>query len=390
MVSTFSQLRTPAIVFGENRSGEAGSHLKPGTRHVLIIIGGKSHLNNRSYSLLVDSVEKTGCTISFEKIDKEPRPDDIDRITGKAVYHDVDAVIVAGGGSVLDAGKAVSAMLPVQEPVKEYLEGVGTKKHSGVKRFFIAVPSTSGTGSEATSNAVLSQTGENGFKRSLRHENFVPDIAIVDPLMTVGCPSEITASSGMDAFTQLLESYVSLKANPLTDALALEGIAKIHENLVKAVVNGDNVQARSGMSFAALLSGITLANAGLGLIHGFASSVGALLDIPHGTVCGTLMGVVNRFNIESLLNQPEVSIAQHKYAAVGRLLSGVPDKELTWYMKYVAAYIENLTQQLNLKRLGEYGLKISDLDKIASATDHKANPVKFTRDAMVSMLTERI
>jgi alcohol dehydrogenase class IV len=390
MVTNISLIRTPRILFGSGQADKIPALIRPGWKHILILTGSRSHVKNPIYATIILFLEKTGIRLSFERIENEPSPKDIDNIARKSIYQDVDAVIAIGGGSVLDAGKAVSAMIPVNDSVLNYLEGVGNLTHPGTKKFFIAMPTTSGTGSEATSNAVLSQTGVNGFKRSLRHENFVPDIALVDPRLTLSCPASITASSGMDAFTQLLESYVSVKSNSLTDAYALEGIRYIHRSLVRAVSNGNDLEARTGMAYAALLSGITLANAGLGLIHGFASSVGGFFEIPHGTVCGTMMGIVNRYNIKALLKQDEETIARLKYAETGKILSGETGKSTEWYLNFTAGYIDELTEKLQLKRLSEFGIRMEDLDRIAEVTDHKANPVKFQKEELAEMLENRL
>src|SRR5512133_1171373 len=351
MVGNFNLIRTPRIVFGKGRAEQITNLVNPGWKHILIITGSSSHEHNKSYSRFLNAINKTGIRINFEKIGNEPSPVDVDTIARNEKYNGIDAVIALGGGSVLDAGKAVSAMIPASGSVADYLEGVGNLKPSGEKKFFIAIPTTSGTGSEATSNAVITETGPEGFKRSLRHENYIPDVALVDPAMTLGCPADITASSGMDAFTQLLESYVSLKSGAITDSLALDGIYKIHKSLWNAVNDGSNIESRAGMSYAALLSGITLSNAGLGLIHGFASAAGGFFRVPHGTVCGTLMGVVNRYNIEALLKQSQLTVAHYKYARVGEILSEIGNKQTEWYMKFVADYIERMTEELHIKRL---------------------------------------
>ncbi len=390
MVADFSLLRTPRIHFGWKQSEKVLGLLNRNGKRILLVTGAASYNRNRGITEIIASLEKAGRIVHHARIESEPSPDDVD-ITAEACRRkDPDLVLSIGGGSVIDAGKAISAMLPLRDSVRDFLEGVGSKKHTGEKIFFIAVPTTSGTGSEATANAVISFTGKSGFKKSLRHENLVPDMAIVDPQLTLSCPPEITAASGMDAFTQLVESYLSIKANALTDALAFEGINHLHKNLLAAVQYGSNAEARTGMSLAALLSGITLANAGLGLIHGFASSIGGVHEIPHGTVCGTLMGVVNRYQVSALLKQPEITAAHSKYEKLGRLFSAAEGKSSGWYMEYVVEYIENLTGQLNLKRLGDFGITANDLMAIAEITDHKSNPVHFENEQLVEMMKIRL
>ncbi len=243
------------------------------------------------------------------------------------------------------AGKAVSAMIPVEGSITDYLEGVGDREHPGTKIPFIAMPTTSGTGSEMTKNAVISEVGEHGFKKSLRHNNFIPEMAIIDPEMMLSCPAGLTAASGMDAFTQLLESYVSRQANPMTDALALQGLKQIKNYLLRAYLEGDNnLEARSGMALAAMFSGITLAHAGLGLVHGFASPLGAYFDIPHGVVCGTLMAPVFAYTIENLIDQPDHP-AIHKLVIVSKVFA---DFKYKTDIEYLQAFKEKLIHITNL------------------------------------------
>ncbi len=391
MVETFGLLRTPKIYCGTGEISRLPAILNKRCKRALVLTGSKSFEHNKAVAGLVSGLEKEKIRLDFERIEHEPSPEVIDRIVNKYRELDLQAVLAIGGGSVLDAGKAVSAMLPMNEPVMDFLEGVGTQLHPGIKVFFVAVPTTAGTGSECTANAVLSGFREGvAFKRSLRHENLVPDVAFVDPTLSVSCPRTTTAASGMDALTQLIESYLSVKSGPVTDALALEGIVQIHHNLLEAWENGENVNARSGMAYAAMLSGITLANAGLGLIHGFASSIGASFEISHGVVCGTMMAVVNRFIVRSVLEGNDKGSLLKKYIFLGKIFSGIESRENEWYLKFTADYLDELTTRLELPRLGKYGVTTADLEKIAAVTDHKSNPVHFEKGQLIEMMRERL
>jgi len=390
-VKGFGFNRTPRIYFGAGVVSQLPSILKSKASRVLVLTGSKSFRDNTVLLHLLEGLENEQITVQFDRIGHEPSPEDIDRITHRFRAEEIQAVVAIGGGSVLDAGKAVSAMLPLESGVQDYLEGVGTRSHTGTKRFFAAIPTTSGTGSEATANAVLSGHGPSGgFKRSLRHENLVPDVAIVDPELTLGCPPSITAASGMDALTQLIESYLSGKGGAMTDALAYEGILHVHRSLVKAYDDGGDMEARSDMAYAALLSGISLSNAGLGLVHGFASSVGGSGNIPHGVICGTLMGVVNKYNIRKILKENPENEAFEKYARLGRLFAEKEGKSRVWYLEYTMYHLEELTDRLKLPRLGTFGLLESQLAGIAALTEHKANPVRFEADILKAMLRERL
>ena len=248
----------------------------------------------------------------------------------------------------------------------------------GPKLPFIAVPTTSGTGSEATKNAVISKIGKGGFKRSLRHDNFVPDIALVDPELTLNCPEDITAASGMDCFTQLTEAYLSDKSNEYTDALAIEGLKAIKTSLIRSYTNGEDIEARTGMSFAALTSGICLANAGLGVVHGFASSIGGMYNIPHGLICGTLMASSNEINVRELRKKATNPAALKKYALLGELFLDEKGKTDDYYIDGFIQYLYILANDLHLtKVLKKYGLKEKDVGIICSETEIKNNPVKL-------------
>ncbi len=390
MVTAFNLLKTPKIYFGEGRLSILPELINQYGEKILVITGSSSFMSNLKAGFLFSQFDANHIIFHHEKIAHEPSPADVDTIVKKYQHESINVVVSIGGGSAIDTGKAVSAMLPLKQPIKDYLEGVGNKKHPGSKVPFIAVPTTAGTGSEATSNAVISETGSNGFKRSLRHENFMPDIALVDPELTKSCPALQTALSGMDTFTQLLESYLSVKGNRFTAALALDGIKVIKKSLRNAVSDGGNAEARSGMCYAALLSGITLANAGLGLVHGFAASIGGLKDIPHGYICGTLMGVINRFTVEKLLKSENQNQSLKKYTRLGKILSEEEGRSDEDYAFYVANYIETLTKDLKIPKLTNFNFSEEEIKKIVETTEHKNHPVIFTKEELREIFMNRI
>jgi len=365
MVKPFQFSRLPIIYFGTGKIKVLPGLIRRYGKAIILVTAGDSFLRSSNAGALFESFRKEGITYHQVVISGEPSPEVIDAISVNFRNEAVDAVVAIGGGSVLDAGKAISAMFGVHGSVKEYLEGVGTKEHPGTKLPFIALPTTSGTGSEATKNAVISEIGRSGFKKSLRHDNFVPDIAIVDPELTLSCPLDITAASGMDCFTQLTEAFLSDKACEYTDALAWEGLKALKSSLVQSCTNGDDIIARSGMSFAALTSGICLANAGLGVVHGFASSIGGMFNVPHGVVCGTLMAPANAITVRELRkgsSNPEVT---DKYIRLGKLFIDVVAKPDDYYFEGFIEYLRKLSDELQLPRLGKYGIRKKILNQFA-------------------------
>lgn len=235
--------------------------------------------------------------VFFEGVTGEPSPDIIHSALQTALRNNCDAVLGLGGGSAIDTAKATAALITNGGPVTDYLEGVGTGRRLSVPPVpFIAVPTTSGTGAEVTKNAVISSV-KDGYKKSFRHESLLAKVALVDPELTLSVPRQITAYTGMDALTQLIESYLSIKANPFTDSLALSGIEAAAEAVTAAYDNGSDIDARERMAYASLLSGICLANSGLGAVHGIAGGLGALTDMPHGKACAVLLPHVLRYNL---------------------------------------------------------------------------------------------
>ena len=359
--------------------------------NLLLIFGGESFKKSRQYTWLLKVLKTNSTRIYCSSISSEPSPEKADEIVHLYQGKKIHIVVAVGGGSVIDTGKAVSAMLTKKEPVLAYLEGVGTKIHDGEKIPFIAVPTTAGTGSEATQNAVLGQVGKNGFKKSLRHEKLVPDIVVVDPELTISCPRELTIACGMDALTQLIGSYVSIKASPMTDSLALGALRVMGDAIfTSAVTDPLDIDARTKMCYGSYVSGLTLANAGLGVVHGFAAVIGGYFHIPHGVICGTLLAQVTQKNIETLIRLDPESKSLLKYAAVGELLGKTKENNPIKNARTLSTLLQEWTKILKIPLLGRFGVTMDDIDKIVSVMGQKNNPVILREMDLKEILRSRI
>ncbi|HPO14513.1 MAG TPA: iron-containing alcohol dehydrogenase [Candidatus Hydrogenedentes bacterium] len=392
MISAFNFARMPQVIFGPGKSSELPRLIRKFGSRVLVVTGDASY-KSLSWDRFQDGLKTSGIEHSHITLKGEPSPEFVDDAVAQFAPMNLDVVVAWGGGSVIDAGKAISAMLMRKEPVAEYLETVGTKTlPDGSKKPFIAVPTTAGTGSEATKNAVLSRIGRNGFKKSLRHDNFVPDIALVDPELMLHCPAAVTAACGMDAFTQLLEAYVSSAASPMTDALAWSGIEAIARSLVPACSDGaGDAQVRADMAYAALMSGIVLANAGLGVVHGLASPIGGYAIIPHGVVCGTLMAPAVAVTIQRLSEAHGPGHpALKKYARVGALLAGTEETGTLRDCRMLVEHLEALTEQLAIPTLNRYGFSESDIPNLLAGAENKNNPIALNSEDISLILQQRL
>ena len=340
----------------------------------------------------------TGHGVAFEvlSIDGEPSPDVVDQTVAAHRQGGIDMVIGIGGGSALDAAKAIAGLLPQGHSVMDYLEGVGLgRPYEGPALPLIAVPTTAGTGSEATKNAVLSRQGPDGFKKSFRHESLVARLAIVDPDLLVSCPKAVIAANGMDAFTQLLESYVATGANAITDALAWSGLEAFRDGFL-ATWAGDEPDAAAGrscMAYAALVSGITLAQTGLGSVHGLASPLGAYFPIPHGVVCGTLVAEATDINIQALRSRAPDSPVLGKYARVGALLAGRPAGDPRADCAALVEALRNLLETVAIPRLGTFGVGYADVERVVAASrggSMKTNPLVLEDAELVDLVERRL
>jgi alcohol dehydrogenase class IV len=391
----FSIARLPRIEFGRGKSTEIADFTATYGQNVLLVTGENSYIESELSDTLSRQFDKRRIHAEHLRVGGEPSPQLVDRAVREYRDSDIEVVLGIGGGSALDAAKAIAGLLRVKHSVMDYLEGVGLElAYRGPAVPLIAVPTTAGTGSEATKNAVLSQQGHDGFKKSFRDEQLVADIAIVDPDLLATCPASVIAANGMDALTQLIESYVSTKANVFTDALGISALRAARDGLLPLYEsNGDDADARDRMAYASLISGINLAQTGLGSVHGLASPLGAFHPIPHGVVCGTLVASATATNIAAMQAREPDNPALARYARVSEVLwqkrFGSSDEALVKLVKLLTDW----TRQLHLKKLGTYGLTESGLDHVVKhsrGSSMKTNPIVLTDNEIRSVLVDRL
>ena len=395
MVNQFSIARLPRIEFGNGVFNKVTDICLQYGSNVLLVTGAKSFTNSVTFNKLVAEFDKHNIQWQQCIVDQEPSPQLVDNAVKKFADGNFDVVLGIGGGSALDAAKAIAGLLKVKRSVMDYLEGVGPElAYEGPSVPFIAVPTTAGTGSEATRNAVLSVQGLDGFKKSFRHDKLVAEYAIVDPQLLATCPKSVIAANGMDALTQLLESYVSTKSNPFTDALAVSGLRAARDGLIPLYESGvDTGEAQEKMAYASLLSGICLAQTGLGSVHGLASPLGAFYPIPHGVVCGTLVAEATNMNINVMLKREANNPALDKYVRLGEILCQKRHRNKHTSWECLVELLRQWTEQLQLPRLSEFGLSDEGLDHVVAhsrGSSMKTNPIVLTdaeiRDLLISRL----
>ncbi len=329
VVPAFGLGRLPRITFGAGVFSKVPAIAASHGSRALLVTGGRSFNDSPRRAELEAGMADAGITlVGATTVSGEPGPEDIEVPVNEFRGQGIEVVIGVGGGAALDTAKAIAGLLPVETELMDHLEGVGRGvPYPGGALPVVAVPTTAGTGSEATRNAVVTERGPEGYKRSFRDESMVPADAVVDPDLLATAPRSLIAANGLDALTQLLEALTSQRATPFTDALARDGLAAVRRGLLAWHADPDGPEAsaaRSQMAYAALLSGVCLANAGLGAVHGFASPLGAQLPIPHGMACGAVLWQTIRTNITALTERVPDSPALPKYAEAGRILADLP------------------------------------------------------------------
>ncbi|OQW94209.1 MAG: alcohol dehydrogenase [Beggiatoa sp. IS2] len=402
-VRPFAIARLPRLIFGEGSLTQLSAQVASYGHRALVITGACSFQTTPHWTKLQQQLREQQIEWETFSVQYEPSPDLVDTAVQQYRHQNIEVVVGIGGGSVLDAAKAIAGLLPYGNSVMDHLEGIGKNiPYQGPATPFIAVPTTAGTGSEATKNAVLSQLGEQGFKKSFRHDALVSQVAIVDPTLLASCPAPLIAANGMDAFTQLLESYVSINANPLTDALALSGITAFRDGFfpVWEGQESDKVAiGRTQLAYASLLSGITLAQTGLGSVHGLASPLGAFFPCPHGVVCGTLVAEATAINIQALQQRQPNNIALTKYAQIGLLLTHrsieivLSETEQQTLLDHLVMLLRQWTEQLALPKLSQYGMQSTQIDKVVAhcrGGSMKTNPLILTDAEIAELLYRRL
>lgn len=389
--SSFTIARLPRIEFGSGSLHKLPAIAAAYGTHLLLITGLRSFTDSVVGARLFADLRKRGLSWEQVRVSGEPSPAFVDASVAALRGAQIDCVVGIGGGSALDAAKAIAGLLRPGNSVLDHLEGVGPERpYEGPAVPFIAVPTTAGTGSEATKNAVLSVPG--GFKKSFRDDRLVAEWAIVDPDLLASCPPALIAADGMDAFTQLLESFVSLRANPLTDALARAGIMAARDAL-SALHRQQSAAARAQMAYASLTSGICLAQTGLGAVHGLASPLGAFFPIPHGVVCGTLVASATASNIAALEARDPDSPALPKYAEIGRRFAMQKGLNGPDARRFLVEALGDWEKELDLPRLSAYGIGAGDCARIVAASragSMKTNPIVLSDAELTSILASRL
>jgi len=374
------------IVFGSGALSQLSALAKGLGQRACLVLGAGERQRARAEELL----EAAGISAQLGRIGGEPTVEDVVALVHAARAAGCDLVVGIGGGSVIDAAKAVAALLANPSDPYDFLEVVGRGRALDKPSLpFIAVPTTAGTGAEVTKNAVLAST-EQRVKVSLRSDSMLPRVALVDPELTLSVPPEITAATGLDALTQCLEPFVSCKSNPITDALSRQGIERAARALRRAFHDGSDREARSDMALVSLFGGLALANAKLGAVHGFAGPIGGRFPAPHGAVCARLLPPVVERNIHALRERAPQHPSLERYRELARIFTGRAGADALDSV----AWLSELVEELRIPRLGAYGLDAAAVPELVAraqrASSMQGNPLVLTPDELAQTLEAAI
>ncbi|MEM7033326.1 MAG: iron-containing alcohol dehydrogenase [Chloroflexota bacterium] len=385
-MQSFEFATASQIIFGSNKLADVGSIVSPLGQRAFIVIGA-STLRAQP---LFDYLKAENISYTTFNVVGEPTIETARLGLRQARQFQTDIVIGLGGGAVIDTGKAIASLLTNQGDILDYLEVVGQGQPLVNPSLpYIAIPTTAGTGAEVTRNAVLG-VPEERVKVSLRSPMMLPTVALVDPDLTHSMPPPITATTGLDALTQLIEPYVSPYATPLTDSFCLEGINLVARSLRTAYRDGDDWAAREDMALASLLGGLALANAKLGVVHGIAGPFGGMFEGPHGAICAALLPDAMAINIQALQDRLPESDSLYRYLEIAQLLTGnieaTAEDGVTW--------VKALCQSLNIAPLSAYGLQEDTfpelIKKSQRSSSMKGNPIELTEKEIQEILRQAL
>jgi alcohol dehydrogenase class IV len=370
------------VIFGTGSLGRLEQLVK-GYGHRALVVHGENPDRAHALQMLLG---KSGVDVHFYSVGGEPTVEDVAQGVEEATRGSASLVIGIGGGSVIDAAKAIAGLATNPGDIFDYLEVIGQGNPLTKAALpCVAIPTTAGTGAEVTKNAVIASP-EHQIKVSLRSPFLLPRIALVDPELTYSLPAKVTIATGLDALTQLVEPFVSPRGNPATDGLCREGIPRVARSLARAVQNAKDFAAREEMSLAGLFGGLALANAGLGAVHGFAGPVGGMFNAPHGLVCGILLPFVVDANIKALQLRSPDSQALKRYDEIGRLLTGSSQAMAADGV----AWIKDLSKTLKVPTLRSLGIPEESISEVASksakTSSMKANPIELTQPELEGIL----
>ncbi|MHC4458426.1 MAG: iron-containing alcohol dehydrogenase [Planctomycetota bacterium] len=382
----FEFATTTRIIFGPGAIKEVPSIASRMGGRAFVVVG---RTLKRAQPLL-EKLKEQGLEYEIFNVPGEPTTDLALEALQRIRRAKFQFVIGIGGGSVLDTGKVIAALITNPGHLTDYLEIIGKGRQiSQAPVPYIAIPTTSGTGAEVTRNAVLADV-EHQVKVSMRSPLMLPNLAVVDPVLTYSMPPDITASTGLDALTQLMEAYVSNKANPLTDGICREGLQRAGQSLWKAYKHGSNRNAREDMSLASLFGGLALANAKLGAVHGFAGPLGGIFSAPHGFICGRLLPFVMEINVKSLRSRAPDPEALARYDEVARIMTGKDTAQAADGVEW----IQNLCKQLKVPPLSTFGISETDIpmvvEKSKNASSMKGNPIRLTEEELTEILNRAV
>lgn len=387
----YDHVLPPTVRFGWGRRNEVGELARRLGRRAFLVVGSRTLQRSGVLAEIRESLQDSGVSlVEAASISREPLVEDVDSAVATLREHNAgagDLVLAIGGGSAIDLGKAAAGLITQRQSgsVADYLEGVGKGLQIVETPLpLLAMPTTGGTGTEATKNAVISSL-DPSFKKSLRSELLVPRVVLIDPELSVSVPPHVTAWTGMDAITQLIESYVTKRAQPIPQALALHGLELAAGSIIEAVRDGTSRLAREHMAHAAFLSGVALANSGLGMAHGVAAALGIHCGVPHGLACAVMLPAAMRVNLP---------VREAELARLGEVLTGRTWSSATAAAEAAVERIEELLAAVNVpRRLSEIGVRddqIDDLVRGSRGNSMNGNPRALSDEELRHILEEML